>query len=82
MLVVWMLLGMVPTLWVLRRGVQKELGQRYVPIPGFREHLRREVIGGAIYCIGLVFWPVVLIKRRAVVRWLLPRPWLVLARRR
>jgi hypothetical protein len=82
MLVAWLLVGMVPTLLVLRRGVQRELGQKYVPWPGFVEDLRREAVGYAVYCVGLLFWPVVLVKRRAVVQWLLPRPWLVLASRR
>lgn len=82
MLAIWALLGMIPTIWVLRREVQKELGQRYVAQPGFLEDLRREAIAYVVYGVGLLFWPVVLIKRREVVRWLLPRPWLVLAARR
>ena len=76
-----MLVGMVPTILVLRRGVQRESGQMHVPRPGFVEDLRRIPIEYVAYGVGLIFWPVVLVKRRAVVQWLLPRPWLVLKAR-
>ena len=78
-LLLYVILGGIPTLWALRKGVRLKVGQTHVAPPrSLTERIRRELIGSLLYTVGLVLWPVVLLKRRAVIDWLAARPWLVL----
>lgn len=77
-LLLW-LVGAIPTILILRRDVKLELGVKWVPAArGFKEYIRREAVLMVFSFVVTLLWPVVLFKRRAVILWLVDRPWLVL----
>lgn len=81
LLLLWMV-GAIPTILILRRDVKRELGVRWVPAArGFKEYLRREAALMAVSFAVTLLWPVVLLKRRTVIPWLVGRPWLILPER-
>lgn len=78
-LLLYAIAGGIPTLWLIRNGVRMELGHRHAaPWRSVIDGIKRELAGMVLYTVGLVLWPVVFLKRRAVIRWLAVHPWLVI----